>query len=343
MNILTKPLISKLKADIIQYSDLESYEEYLLKEKTQLTILCAISIIITSIFIVSMLMIDLDKSKDGIGITLSFMFWVGFFVKNIIETFITLKSSSIKSEVWSFYQSQVNKKSIAGNAELLLKEYLTEPKNFCKAYFGKNGSSFMSFFQDRAFIGKELNPDFIFYALSLPRVKELSIDSLRKILLAYQPLNLREPLDLSMCFKAYTLRDIERLFTSPFNRVYLFSLPQEELVVEKDLVCLEDKYQEKAIPEKFKVLHNKVVSSLHFKMLLSKRDYELAGRVFSNCLKDYRDNSVVVFSIYLGASPVGCFSIKEKGVQEIKGPANQVCLERERILAILMDKGLINA
>lgn len=336
MNILVKPLISKLKADILTYPELSSYEDYLRREKNQIVIFIGFCS-----FLIITLLVAMVSLSDNPGVFLAFGFWIGFFLKSVVELILTLKSSVVKSEVWAYYETTRQKERVEENYQVILNEYKSNPKKFCRNYLNKSGSGFLNFFKERAVIEGELNPDFIFYAVSIPKVKDLSIDSLRKILLAYQPLNLNAPLDLETKFQNYSFRDIERIFTTPFNRAFLLKLPSGILPVEKSFLSLEDALTEKDVPPKFKTIHNKIISNFHFKVLLSKKDYEEAGINFINCLKNYFDHSVVVLTVHVGTKPLACISLKDGKIQEIKGVNNQECKEREGIINILREKSFI--
>lgn len=217
-------------------------------------------------------------------------------------------------------------------------------KKFCEKYFAKSGSGLVSFISERAIRNRDLNGDFLYYAVSVPRAKEMSVDRLRKILLAYQMLHLSGPLNLEAAFSLYSLSDLETLFTNPYNRSYVLELHDKvNLPITRDFFALKEKLKEINLPPILKALDKKEIEGFIFKVLVTRNDYDWASNEFSNCARQYWDKHETLVLVYKKLEPIACVSISGTVVGEIKGPHNRECYGHEEgfIRETLRKEGLI--
>lgn len=152
-------------------------------------------------------------------------------------------------------------------------------KKFCQKYFAKSGPGLINFLEEKV----KIDPKILNFAVSIPKVKELSVDSFRKILLAYTgEVRFEHVLDLGLQFSGYSLEEIERIFTNPGSRKVLVELPLKALPVAKSF----DQLLAREIPLKLEQLE-RLEGKFTFKVLRTKAEYEATSDEFSNCVREY--------------------------------------------------------
>lgn len=202
-------------------------------------------------------------------------------------------------------------------------------KKFCSKYFNTTAAGFIHFMDQRV----SIDPLFLNYALSIPRRQEFSVDSLRKIFLAYTgDVKMLSPLDLNLAFSNYSLKEIETIFTNPGERQHLQKLSQisEPLPVARtfsDLVS-------KQIPAELEMFNNNL-QGFHFQILKTQMDHSLVGEEFGNCIGDlfYQQSNVVIAR---KNNQKTAMEFKNHQLIQMSGPGRSLSFHRAELVDLLI-------
>lgn len=186
-------------------------------------------------------------------------------------------------------------------------------------------------------MGGEIFEEFLNYSLSIPRKKELGSERLRKILLAFKPIDVvitdKVQSSIHFAFSQYSLEEIEKIFTSPHGQEYWQDLVDElaEFPYNKVYRIYDSFYEMKFDEER--ILHissscwdlnNKTIEGYEFKLLLTRKDYARASDDFSNCLRTYSEKwTSTIFRIHKGGKPYACIELYKNQIREVKGLKNK--------------------
>lgn len=221
-------------------------------------------------------------------------------------------------------------------------------KNFCKKYFNKSGAGFIRFIQERA---QKVEPrvldSFLDFAVNLPKVTQMSPDSLRKILIAQHPaFNLRKH-ELEMIFQDYSPLQIERIYTNYVGKqkyadLILITKPAKIYATFQDLLESE-LYHAKTLPDHFRDINGTEVDFLKIKVLETYRDYVEASDTFRNCLRNYITRDGFVITFYHRKIPAICVWVNEGRICEYTetSPESRSQKYRPFITKLLTDKGIL--
>lgn len=211
------------------------------------------------------------------------------------------------------------------------KEFLSNPKSFCLAQFNKTGSGFLEFMTSRVKAEKY----FLNYALSIPRKKELSVDSLRRILLAYQPGIFKGVADLETVFANYSLEQIERIFTFVGDKGAIFSqlsnTPAPVVDSFNELITLK-------INKKLLIFDTTEIDGFHFRILKTKHDYTSASEEFSNCVRNKFANGNTIIIAYKDGKGT-CIEVNESSVTQMASYYDKISPHRRELSKLLKSKG----
>lgn len=214
------------------------------------------------------------------------------------------------------------------------------PKDFAAKYFNKSSSNFINFLNDRTLVHGVIQENFLNFATSIPKVTEMSIDSLRKILI--NPVNhpiLVSKEQLELIFQNYTTLQIERIFTNHlgkdrFNE--LQDLNKPALIYSNFILLLEGEVDNaKEISEKSQKINNLVLGDFTIKVLRTQGDYNRASDDFSNCIRSYFDADGEVLTFSKEGQPEACVYVVDQKIQEIRGFKNKESASESKVIQIL--------
>lgn len=207
----------------------------------------------------------------------------------------------------------------------LVREYQNlGTKKFCLKHFNQSGPGFIRFFKERAedYTGK-INEQFLIFAACIPKAKELSSDSLRKILinpiLNYNFSYFKKG-HLNLVFKNYEPLQIERIFTNHLGQrqIELLEYLTEPAKVYATIKELIDKevYKSKNLSEELKKINNLEINGFKIKVLETYRDYTEASDTFRNCVRQRILKPGNILTFYYQGLPAICVQVLNGKIQE---------------------------
>lgn len=234
------------------------------------------------------------------------------------------------------------------------KEVMEEFKDlpsFVKKYL-QNAQSLIRFIGAKAkFPDGRTDEYFVMFLLSIPKRKELSVDSLKAILqgatfndgrvdsMAFIQKYLKDAEAVSEAFSDYTEEDLRHLLTSRHTSGQYVSW-LNLVLIKKDKTNPKEKFLTHIIDNEKRTLLNKELLELdgetsgpyRIKVLQSKRDYDQAKNKFHNCVRTYfEDSDQDVVTLYHEESPVLCVSFSQNfQLMQAKAPFNE-SPEREHV------------
>lgn len=219
------------------------------------------------------------------------------------------------------------------------------PIKFCKKHFRTTNANFISYYTDRAYFKTlgTLDVDFLHYSLIIPKLNELTVDSIRKILI--QPVKcsyLSRPWT-ELLFRDYSPQQIERIFTNHQGKEFLddlVALKARSLAVYASFSELFMKEMPKDLPE-YLPRDNQEIEGFSCRVLKSRAEYDEASDLFSNCVRDYFNEEGYFVIILREQMPYACVHFTEKRILEIKGYNNECCKDPKTILKIIKSNYLL--
>jgi len=221
------------------------------------------------------------------------------------------------------------------NLSNMVKSFNENPQEFIRNNFNKN-QSFIRFYLEKAFLDGSPQFKFIRNSLLVPKRKTINPESLKKILISLysgapyiQDSNFPKESFIEQIFEKYTEQQIETLFCKRFETKE-FEIFWEQIHKDKVLnlpIC--DSFREFGLESK-KIIPREIlemdlnVADLNPKLLKTKRDYDEASSIFSNCVKTYFDRQSYVVT-YSGKDnrPVACVNFNnDKKILEMSGFRN---------------------
>ena len=200
------------------------------------------------------------------------------------------------------------------------------------------------------------NHDFILLRLLMliPKRKEMSVDTLRAIVLASRMIDTspekfmsqhkvnlfsnemvklsKNPELVSEAFKDYSEAQIKTMLTNRYSALEFFQLIQE-VALSKKKTDPSLKFIQKILNHKVRELANKNITKLEqvplpegYSILVFKNtsDFSKAKADFKNCIVSYFDRPVDTFGLYYRNEPVACVCVnKHRMILEIKAPFNE--------------------
>jgi hypothetical protein len=207
-------------------------------------------------------------------------------------------------------------------------------KSFCIKYFDKKAPGFLNFMESNI---KEESA-FLYYALSIPKKRELSIDSLRKILLTYpRDVEFTYPLELDKAFANYSLAEIEKVFVSIGDKDVLWDLDGQGavLVVERlnDLKTI-------LLPAFLQKIQHQELYGFKIKVLQSPGEYQLTSNEMSNCVRStYNNGNFIVVVEKDGVKT--CLEINsKKQIIQMAGMSDSVSPHRRELVKAFKTVGI---
>lgn len=213
-------------------------------------------------------------------------------MSKIISALSSRLSFSDKQELISLFikDSKINAIKV-NKIPNISKQFLGNPKAFCAEHFGKSGSGFLEFMTSRV----KADADFIYYALSIPKKRDLSVDAFRRILLAYQPGIFLGVAQLDEVFKDYSLEQIEKIFTFVGDKGVIFSC------LSQTPAPVAESFNELAtikIHPSLLIFDKTELEDFSFTILKTKSDYQRTSDEFNNCARTKFANGNTIIVAY---------------------------------------------
>lgn len=236
---------------------------------------------------------------------------------------------------------------MVGDVKIFVKEHFTDSQSltrFMKERLQRPGES-------------SLDMDFLYFSLLIPKRKELSIEGIKNILLAYPgiknnpyyeklPRFLTNNDLLSKSFKHYSESDLKKLFCRRYHAQDFFDMILKLVKTPIELPVMDNFKELNTFLSQNLVsgLHHPVLTKLHnqcvgeFKLTLlsTEEDYILWARKLENCIqRSYWDlEEVDIIGIYRGRQFYGALSFRLGNFEQIKGFKNYE-LNKEDVTTIM--------
>lgn len=262
----------------------------------------------------------------------------------IQEVYEYILANADENENFNRTQRQKKKSALEQKTEELLEEIKNLPA-FTEKYFQRSQSLTRFLGENLKNIEGEVSTYLLFFILSIPKRKELSVDALKNIIQSalqhdgsayvFEQNGLLDFLDkpefVSEEFREYTEPQLKKLLTNKYTPIEWGQFLSTVLVQKKDTnpdyrFISQVLANVKRTPTSLKLGKiNGVKEGLTFKVLENKYDYETARKDFKNCVRSYFDNhNLDIFVVHEGKVPRACVSVdKFLKINEIKAPFNK--------------------
>lgn len=253
-------------------------------------------------------------------------------IAKIISALSSRLSFSHKQELISLFikDSKINAIKV-NKIPNISKQFLGNPKAFCAEHFGKSGSGFLEFMTSRV----KCDTDFIYYALSIPKKRDLSVDAFRRILLAYQPGVFLGVGQLDEVFKDYSLEQIEKIFTFVGDKGVIFSsLSQTPAPVAESF----NELATIKIHPSLLIFDNTELEDFRFTILKTKSDYLRTSDEFNNCARTKFANGNTIIVAYKDGKGT-CIELQGLKVTQMASNFDKISPHRKELVKLFKRKG----
>ena len=225
--------------------------------------------------------------------------------------------------------------------------------------FNKDSSSFIRFYLERSRTKKEIDYGFINFSLLIPKRRELSLDTLKTILIAQsasaenqhivnQSIEFtglsQEDLEsgalIDKAFINYSEDQIKKLFTRRYHMVFLYNIISRLKHQADDLVIpvldtleeIDTHLRENTARKMYRKELKKLpltIGNLKYELITHNNQRILIGKEFDNCLRHSSyDNSDLIL-VHEGSSSLAVVELCAVGLNQIKGHHNQNLLDHQ--------------